>query len=128
MIIAVAQSIILIVAVAVCAACAWGIFRADRLTGIVKDIMDKRWGMYIAVGVRVVLGTALIIAASGSRLPIVFMVIGSLSLLAAAVLPFLGRARIRALLGWIERGGSLLMRVWLVFGFLFGAFLIYGIT
>ena len=128
MIIAVAQSIILIVAVAVCAASAWGIFRADRLTGIVKDIMDKRWGMYIAVGVRVLLGTALIIAASGSRLPIVFMVIGSLSLLAAAVLPFLGRARIRALIGWIESRGSLLMRVWLVFGLLFGAFLIYGIT
>ena len=70
---------------------------------------------------------ALIVAAPPARFPTLFAVLGWISIAAAIALPLFGRARLRALLGWFERMPTTLVRLWLVFGVVFGAFLLYGV-
>ena len=82
--------------------------------------------LYLAVGIRLLLGVALIVAAPASLFPLVFRVIGVIAILAALALPIMGIERIRRLVGWFAALPSLALRLWLVFGFAFGAFLVYG--
>ena len=94
----------------------------------VTSAMDRHWGIYIAVIVRLVLGAALIIAAPASPFPIVFQVLGSIAIVAAVVLALLGRERIRKFTAWLSgRFSALIIRLWLLFGMAFGGFLVYGV-
>ena len=89
--------------------------------------MNRGSGLYVGVGSRVVLGVALIVAAPPARFPTLFAVLGWISIVAAIALPLCGRARLRAFLGWFERMPTTLVRLWLVSGVVFGAFLLYGV-
>ena len=123
----VSQTIILAVGITVCVLSAWGLSAPDRLRKLVGGVMERDWGMYFAVGVRLVLGLALILAASQSRFPLTFTVLGAITLVAAVALPFVGRERIVRLLAWFGRLPPAAIRVWLLFGIAFGGFLVYGV-
>jgi len=123
----VSQTIIVAVGIAVCVLSAWGISAPERLRQLVGTVMQRDWGMYFAVGVRLVLGLALIFAASQSRFPMTFTVLGAITLVAAVALPFVGRARIVRLITWFGRLPPSAIRLWLLFGIAFGGFLIYGV-
>lgn len=105
----------------------WGIAVPNRLIDRVKGAMSKPWGLYVAVGARLVLGAALTIAAPTSMFPTAFRVLGWLAIAAAVALPFVGRVRIDALLGWFEGKPTLLIRIWLIFGVAVGAFLVHAV-
>ncbi len=90
--------------------------------------MHEGWGMYVAVLARVLLGVSLILAAPDSKFPMTFEILGWLTLVAAVVLPFVGRDRISALIAWFERCSNSLIRLWMLFGVVFGGFIIYGIS
>ena len=105
----------------------WGVVVPNRLIALVTGLMNRGSGLYVRIGSRVVLGVALIVAAPPARFPILFAVLGWISIAAAIALPLFGRARLGALLGWLERMPTTLVRLWLVYGVVFGAFLLYGV-
>ena len=95
----------------------------------VTSAMDKSWGIYVAVIVRLVLGSALIIVAPASLFPIVFQVLGVIAIVAAIAVLLMGRERMRRFLAWFsERFSAPIIRLWLLFGMAFGGFLVYGVS
>ena len=124
----VSQIIVLIIGVTVIVLAGWGIIAPERLMTFVTSAMDKYWGIYIAVIVRLVLGLALIIVAPASLFPIVFRALGMIAIVAAIALVLIGRERIRRFIAWwSERLSAPIVRLWLLFGVAFGGFLVYGI-
>ena len=105
-----------------------GIISPDRLMRAVRSVMDQNWGIVFAVVVRIVLGVSLLLAARASKFVMPFQVLGWLALIAAAVLPVVGRNRLIFLLDWLQSLSGIFIRLWLVFGVLFGAFLLYGVS
>jgi len=122
------QIIVLAVGVTVIVLAAWGILAPAKLMTLVMSAMDKDWGIYVAVGVRLALGTALIIAAPASPVPVGFWVLGVIAIVAGVALALMGRERVRGIVvWWSERMSVPVIRLWLLFGIAFGAFLIYGV-
>ncbi len=97
-----------------------------RLSAHVRTAMRTRWGMPLAVGMRVLLGGALLLAASASRYELAFRVIGWIALIAAVALIVIGRTRALRLLDAFDRLPALAVRLWLVAGAAFGLFLVDG--
>ena len=122
------QIIVLILGITVCVLAAWGVYAPEKLVKLVAGAMNQEWGIYLAVLVRLLLGLALIIAAPDSRFPLIFQALGWIAIVAAAVLAFMGRERIRRLVAWFERFSPPIIRVWLLFGMAFGGFLIFGVS
>ena len=100
MVIFVSQIIVLVIGVTVIVLAGWGIFAPEKLMTFVTSAMDKYWGIYIAVLVRLVLGSALIIVAPASLFPIVFQALGVIAIVAAIALVLMGRERIRRFIAW----------------------------
>ena len=123
----VSQIIILALGVIVCAISAWGMLVPDKLWKIFYSVLDKDWGIHLAVIARLLLGAALIIVAPVSRFPLTFEIFGWLAFVAAVAILFIGRDKLRRFIAWLERITQSLIRVWFLFGIGFGAFLIYGI-
>lgn len=109
-----------------CLACVAGFIAPTMLTRLVPWFLKLRYAMVFAVGVRLAIGVLLIMAAPATLYPTAFRVLGGLMLLAAFVLPFLGIDRIARIVNWVAGWPSLAMRAWLLVGFAFGVFLIYG--
>ena len=117
MVIFFSQIIVLVIGVTVIVLAGWGIFAPEKLMTFVTSAMDKRWGIYIAVIVRLVLGSALIIVAPASLFPIVFQAFGVIAIVAAIALVLMGRERIRRFITWwSERFSAPIVRLWLFFG------------
>jgi len=125
---ATSQIIVLAFGVMVCALSLWGFFAPGKLVKLVNDAMEKDWGIYVAVVARLLLGAALIVVAPDSRLPLVFEILGCFAIVAAVIILFAGRDRLRRFVAWFEQSSQAMIRVWLLFGAAFGAFLIYAIT
>ena len=115
---AIAIIVVLIFGLAVFALSAWGVYAPRTIIVIVSDVMDGPSGMTIAVGVRLLLGAALIISSTGSRFP--------LAIVAAIAIVLIGRARLKAFVDRVAGLPDSMLRAWLVAGALFGAFLVYG--
>ncbi len=122
------QSIVFLIGLLVCVLSVWGCFVPDKLTKLVMRVVDQDWGIYFAVVIRLVMGAALIVAAPVGRFPVVFELLGWIAIAAAVAIIFIGRERIAALIAWFVRRSAWLIRLWLLFGMIFGGFLIYGIT
>ncbi len=121
------QFVVILIGVIVAVLSAWGLAVPDRLIALVSSAMHERWGMLVAVIVRLLLGAALILAAPASRFPALFEILGWLAIVAAVVLLVMGRDRMRALIGWFAGMPSAAVRIWLAFGLAFGGFLVYGV-
>ena len=105
-------------------ACGYGLADPQGLIRLV-DKFSGVGGYTIAIVVRIVLGVAALVAAQASLLPIFLQVIGGLSLFAAIVLLVIGRSRFSQLIRWVASFNATLLRLWLVFGMLFGVALIW---
>jgi len=128
MVIYISQIIVLVFGVTIFVAAGWGIFALDKLMTSVTSTMDQHWGIHFAVIVRLVLGAALIGVAPASLFPIVFQALGLIAIVAAVALVVAGRERIREFIVWLsERFSAPIIRLWLLFGLAFGAFLVYGV-
>jgi len=55
-IVTVSQIVVLVAGASLCMFAAWGIWAPRKFLQSVKGIMDKDWGIYFAVVVRLVLG------------------------------------------------------------------------
>lgn len=124
----VSQIIVLVFGIAVIAFAGWGIFAPGKIMMFATSAMDRRSGIYIAVLVRIILGVALISVAPISSFPMVFRVLGSIAIVVAIALAVAGRERTRRFIAWwIERSSASVVRLWLLLGVAFGAFLVYGV-
>lgn len=124
---AASQLVVLAFGVVVCALSLWGSVAPARMMTLVYGVLDKDWGIHLAVIIRLLLGTALIIAAPASRFPRIFEILGWITVVAAIGIVLMGRARLRRFVGWFQRLSPAMIRTWLLFGIAFGAFLVYGI-
>ena len=128
MVILLSQISLLVIGVTIIVLAGWGLFAPEKLMTFVTSAMDKHWGIYIAVIVRLVMGSALIIVAPASPFPIVFQAVGVIAIVAAIVLALMGRERMRRFIAWFsERFSAPIIRLWLLFGVAFGGFLVYGV-
>ena len=128
MLIFISQIVVLVFGVTIFVGAGRGMFAPAKLMTLVTSTMDRRWGIYIAVISRLVLGAALIGVAPASSFPIVFQALGWIAIVAAVVLAVAGRQRVRRFIGWwSERISAPIIRLWLLFGLAFGAFLVYGV-
>lgn len=124
----VSQAVVLILGITVFVLSVWGMFSPARLMKMVSHAMDQKYGMYLAVSVRLVLGAALIIVAPISQFPTTFSVLGWLTIVAAIGLILVGRDRVRRIIAWFEQLSMSAVRIWLLFGMAFAGFLIYGVV
>jgi hypothetical protein len=118
--------IVAVVGVLVCLGCIVGIASPATLLRVVRSVMNTPAMVYLVVGVRLALGGVLILAAPAALFPLVFRIIGVIAIIAALALLVMGRARIIKLVEWFAGMPASAVRAWLVFGFAFGAFLVYG--
>ncbi len=121
-----ALALLVIFAVTIIGMCVTAIASPPTLLNFAANVIESRRGMWIAVSVRLVAGAAFIIAADASRFPTLFLVIGALSLVAAASLPIIGHQRFIALVDWFSHAPVSVIRVWGVLGAAFGALILYG--
>jgi hypothetical protein len=73
-----------------------------------------RW----ATGFRIVVGALLVLAASGTKIPTLFTILGVLVILAGLALPVLGIDRVRLIAQWGLERPAWVLRIWatVVFG------------
>ena len=124
---AASQFVVLALGVVMCAISLWAMVVPAKMMKLVSGVMDKDWGIYFAVIVRLLLGAALIIAGPGSRFPALFEIVGGIAIFAAVVIAIMGRERLRKFIGWFDRLSPAMIRTWLLFGIAFGALFVYGI-
>ena len=120
--------VVLALGAIICLMSLWGFVAPEKLWKMIDDVMEKDWAIHFAVIMRLLLGAALIIAAPQSRFPVVVEVLGWIAIVAAVAILFMGRNRMKKFIAWFQRMTSTMTRVWLVFGFAFGVFLIYAVT
>ena len=103
-----------------------GIARPSSLTRLVQAFWQVPNVLYLAIGLRVIFGLILLAAASESRFPATFQIIGIISLVAAALSLALGLARLQRFVDWFLDRSPGVIRGWSIVSAGFGGFLIYG--
>ena len=115
--------------IALCGMAFWGFLKPQALKQWVKDTMAAQWGFWFAILVRVLLGVTLLVVAPTSKYPTALLVIGWIAIAAAVGVVLMGRENLRRFAQWfLDRFSTALTRVWLLFAFAFGGFLIYGVA
>ncbi len=106
--------------------CLTGVILPAQLLHAVKAAWQYRAALFVAVVVRFTVGVLLVLAAPHSRFPLAFEILGWVAIVAALLIPFVGRDRIGRLLDWWSRRSSLGIRLWSLAGLAFGCFLVYA--
>jgi predicted lysophospholipase L1 biosynthesis ABC-type transport system permease subunit len=122
-----APVILTVFGIALCATCLAGTYSPNALIRLVKRVWDHRLGIYGAVVARALLGALLLLVASSSKFPVIFLLLGVLALVSAVAVAFIGRQRIGRFIEMFENLPTWLLRVWLMFAGAFGGLLIYGV-
>ena len=104
-----------------------GVASPAQLLAIVRKFQTPN-GLYAAMGIRLVLGLALFLAAPGSRAPGVLQILGIVIMVAGLITPMFGLERFRRLLDWWSAQGLGFIRVWAACAMAFGLYLIYALV
>jgi len=107
--------------------CLWSLFKPRWLFEFARPMLEQGWLMFLAVGIRVALGVALLLVANDSAFPLAFKIFGSIAIAAALALPFIGMARIKALVEWMEGLPMTATRLWMLVGVALGGLLLFGV-
>lgn len=110
----------------ICLTCIVGVIFPAKLTGLAPWFLKLRGALWIAVVARLAIGALLIQSAPDSRFPLAFQILGWVMVVAALLIPFIGIVRLTRLVDWVIAWPPMAMRAWLILGFAFGAFLVYG--
>ncbi len=108
--------------------CLTGVILPAQLLQAVRAAWQYRAALFVAVMVRLTIGALLVLAAPHSRYPLTFEILGWLAIVAALLIPFVGRSRIGRLLDWWSRRSAAGIRLWSLAGLAFGCFLVYAAT
>lgn len=105
-----------------------GIVSPGTLTRFVSTLFQSRYGFYLAMALRLLLGIALIGAASDSHFPQTLIVLGVLAIVAAIAGPFIGFKRLRTLADWLLARPPVLIRAWAALAAGLGTFLVVAVS
>jgi hypothetical protein len=108
--------------------CLTGIMLPTRLLHAARSAWQYRAALVVAVMIRLTIGVLLLLAATHSRFPLAFKILGGLAIVAALLIPLIGHDRISRLLARCSRQSVLFIRLWSLAGLAFGCFLIYAAT
>lgn len=104
-----------------------GLVAPGRMPGFAR-----RWqapgALWLAAGLRVVLGVALWLVAPQSRAPLAFQAFGVLAVLAGLAVPLVGREGANQLIEWWAGQPAGFIRAWCLVVFAIGALLLYGVA
>jgi hypothetical protein len=122
------QGVVMAMGAAISLLCAVGLFVPVQLVSAVKAAWAHQAAIYLAVIIRLAVGLLLVFVASQSRFPLAFELFGWIAVVAALLVPVVGRQRIDQFIGWWERRSPFSVRLWSLVGLVFGVFLMYGVT
>ncbi|NIP19002.1 MAG: hypothetical protein GWM87_13250 [Xanthomonadales bacterium] len=105
---------------------AWGLLVPRRMLDTVLEYWRKPYGLHLAIGIRLALGLLFILAAPDTGFPLFFQVFGYLMLIAAALIPVIGKPRLTRVIDWFTGMPVLAIRTWLVLMLLFAGFIVYA--
>ena len=97
------------------------------LVAFVRDFMTRRAAIPAASLLRILLAVLLWFSAPVSRTPLAFQTLAVVAVLAAIVLPLLGKDRVTRLIDRISSWPGLAMRAWCLLGVAFGVFLLWSV-
>lgn len=120
-------SLIALFACLVLLVCLWSLLRPQWLFGFAQPLLHQNWLLPLAIGIRLLLGVALLYVAGHSALPLFFRILGWLSIIAALALPLLGMQRIGRLVVWFEGLPPIAVRLWMLVGTALGVALLFGV-
>src|SRR5262245_13476745 len=100
-----------------------GVVAPAQLVGIAR-LFESQSGLYVAAAIRIVLGLALVLAASGARAPAAVRVIGVVILAAGLLTLVIGLDRARAILEWLVASGPVWTRLAGAVAIAFGSLLL----
>jgi hypothetical protein len=112
----------------IAAACIWGIVAPRYMVDKIVKFWNQPAGLWLAIGVRVVVGVLFILAAAETRYPTFFQIFGVLILVAAAAIPIVGKERLTRLINWFTGMPTLAIRLWLIIGLAFSLFIVYAVV
>ncbi|MGI9325452.1 MAG: hypothetical protein ACR2PZ_09560 [Pseudomonadales bacterium] len=121
-----AATVVALFGIFIVVACVWGLASPERLFASALGLLNSKVVYWVTIGPRLILGIALLLAAHVSWTPTVFQILAVITLLGAVAIPFIGSSRILQIIRWVQDLPTVLVRVWLVFGLLFGGYLIYA--
>ena len=104
------------------------VINPDTVFGLLRRKLESLGLHILAVVVRIILGAALIICAAGSKYPSAILIIGWISIVAAAVLGIIGRTNFKRLMSWALSVAPSFGRLGGLLAILFGGFLIHAVT
>jgi len=96
--------------------------------GLLRRKLESLGLHILAVVVRIILGAALIICAAESKYPTAILILGWISIVAAAVLGIMGRTTFKRLMSWALNVAPSFGRLGGLLVILFGGFLIHAVT
>lgn len=108
--------------------CLTGIILPAQLLHAVRAAWQYHAALFVAIMVRLTVGALLVLAAPQSRYPLALETLGWLAIVAALLIPAVGRKRIGQLLNWWCLRSALGVRMWSLAGLAFGCFLVYAAT
>ena len=88
--------------------------------------MESNARFRTAIGLRLVLGTAFLVAAPSCRWPIAIQIVGFLAFVAAIGLAIMGRAHLDTLVQWWVDRSPTFLRLWSLVAIGFGVLIIYA--
>ena len=104
----------------------WGLIQPKVVVRLVRSVAISPFGLGFAVAVRLLLGFALIIAASSTPFPQIIFALGIIALLAAVGILIMGEDRLARFVDWFATASATTLRAAFVFGAAFGGFLLYA--
>ena len=103
-----------------------GLLSPETLVGVARHF-ETQAGLYAAAGLRILLGSSLLLAAPTTRAPGLIRVFGAIALVAGVVTPFFGPERARAIIDWWSAQDHFVMRAWAGFALALGCFLVWAL-
>ena len=103
-----------------------GIVFPTKLLGFVRRFQSPV-GLYGAAALRIVLGTALLVASGASRAPGAVRIAGAIIFVSGIVTPFFGVERFRRILDWWSSRGTVFLRMWGGVALAIGLLLAYAV-
>jgi hypothetical protein len=104
------------------------VINPESIFGLLRRKFESLGMHILAVVIRIIIGTALILHAAQSRYPTAILILGWISLGAAVFLGIMGRTNFKRLMSWALGLAPSFGRIGGLIAILFGAFLIHAVT
>lgn len=104
----------------------WGFILPNSFMELMQRFTRSSQGLYWIIGSRLALGSLLLIVAPVSRYPILFYVVGVLSLFGAMVTIMLGAQNVERYINWWVDRPSICLRLIMLMLWLLGVLLVYA--